>query len=135
MTKVVSLALACALVATVYGAALGQSAPRHWITGAGTNSTLAFGARATLGSVFVTNAGGGAPAYLKLYDTATAPTCGAGTPVWTVPSFASGTPAGGAALALIFASGVGFCVTGGVADLDTSPAPAGVVIDLGFSGR
>lgn len=76
--------------------------------------------------------------YLKLYNKATAPVCGTDTPLWTVPvPFASGNAAGGFVLplggGLKFPSGLGFCITSGIADNNTGAAAAGVVVNLGVS--
>lgn len=62
-------------------------------------------------------------AYLKLYDSATAPTAGSGTPKkrYLIPANTSGT---GLVIAFDngenFANGIGFCLTGGIADADTT---------------
>lgn len=126
---------AAALFAAVLAAghALAQYAPRHWITTASTNATLVFSGAAQIGLVQAINASTTA-AFLKLYDTNVAPTCGTGTPVLTVPVGASGAPPA-LIQQLLFVRGVGFCVTGGLADSDSSAGPANVVINLGLSGR
>lgn len=84
---------------------------------------------------------GSAPLYVKIYDTATAPTCGSGTPKLrrmipaastnangagtNVPSLASG----GAS----FTNGIGLCVTGGIADADaTAPSASVGLLNLGY---
>lgn len=65
--------------------------------------------------------------YLKIYDTATSPTPGAGTPMvrLMVPAGASGA---GVVRSyengLIFANGIGYCFTGGIADNDTTSVSA-----------
>jgi hypothetical protein len=72
---------------------------------------------------------GSAPAYLKLYDTATAPTCGSGTPVKRLIIPAASTAANGAGsnvpfpTGVQFQNGIGYCVTTGITDADTT-APA-----------
>lgn len=66
-------------------------------------------------------------AYLKIYDTATAPTPGAGTPVWRgmIPSnsggagFTAAFPSGKA-----FTLGIGYVMTTGIADADTGAVAA-----------
>lgn len=67
-------------------------------------------------------------AYLKLYDSGSAPTCGSGTPVarYLIP----GASAGGAGsnvninMGKAFASGIAFCLTTGIADADTGAVAA-----------
>ncbi len=71
------------------------------------------------------------PVYVKFYDSASAPTCGMGAPIlrWMVPS--ASTAANGAgtnvplpSVGINFASGIGYCVTGALADNDTTPITA-----------
>lgn len=70
------------------------------------------------------------PVYLKLYDSASAPTCGSGTPVgrFMVPAAATAANGAGTNIALpvgiAFSSGLGYCVTGGLADADTTTITA-----------
>lgn len=80
---------------------------------------------------------GAAPAYLKLYDKATAPTCGTDTPVKRLIIPAAATAANGAAQHIGFPAGVrfqigiGYCVTTGIADADTgAPAAATFLINI-----
>lgn len=78
--------------------------------------------------VFNTNAN---EAYLKLYNSASAPTCGSGTPVktLTIPGNAAG--AGFIALSDLgwaFSTGIGYCITTGPADADTGAVAANEVI-------
>lgn len=115
--------------------ALANTSPRHWLSAASNNSTLAFAAKALLDSVVLTDsAGTGDTYYFKLYDKATAPTCGTDTPVWTI-AIKEGDAVTLSALGLMFSNGIGFCLTGGIADSDNTAAAAGVTIGLGYSGR
>lgn len=119
--------------------ALPQSSPKKYLSAAGTNSTLVWGGRALLRTILPINTTT-TMYYLKLYNTATPPTCGSGTPSMVIPiPFGSGNAGGGVALpsvdGLIFQQGLGFCLTGGIADNDTTPAAAGVVINLGVSSQ
>jgi hypothetical protein len=72
---------------------------------------------------------GSAPAYLKLYDKATAPTCGTDTPIKRLIIPAATTAANGALSNIEFPAGIrfnlgiGYCVTTGITDADTT-APA-----------
>jgi hypothetical protein len=83
-----------------------------------TNATSVKRAAGQVGGWYVFNAAT-STRYLKLYDTASTPTAGSGTPLLTIPI-----PAGSAAnvkftQGLAFASGIGFTLTTGVADADT----------------
>jgi hypothetical protein len=80
---------------------------------------------------------GAAPAYLKLYDKTTAPTCGTDTPVKRLIIPAAATAANGAAqhigfpAGIRFTLGIGYCVTTGIADNDTTaPAAATFLINI-----
>ena len=100
--------------------------------------TLVAGAKRTMIKSLLSINTTGTLYYLKFYNTNVAPTCGAGTPSWVVPvPFGSGNAGGGVALAvpdgLAFPNGLGFCLTGGIANNDTTPAATGVIINLGVS--
>lgn len=75
-------------------------------------------------------------AYLKLYNKATAPTCGTDTPVarYLIPANASGT---GAVIeisnGLSFSTGIGYCLVTGIADNDDTGVSANAyLIDIGY---
>ena len=115
-----------------------QAGPYTYQTLASTNSTLVRGSRTVIKSLLPINTTS-VIYYLKFYNKATTPTCGTDTPVWVVPiPFGSGGSGGGVALTipdgLFFNLGLGFCVTGGIANTDTTPAATGVVVNLGISG-
>lgn len=82
---------------------------------------------------------GSAPAYLKFYDKATAPTCGTDTPSKQIMIPAASTAANGSgAIATIldaqFTVGIGYCVVTGIAANDnTSPAAATFVINIDWN--
>lgn len=80
---------------------------------------------------------GAAPAYLKLYDKATAPTCGTDTPVKRLIIPAAATAANGTATpiafpgAIRFEQGIAYCVTTGIADNDTgAPAASTFLVNI-----
>jgi hypothetical protein len=83
---------------------------------------------------------GAAPFYVKLYNTATAPTCGSGSPVARFEVPANSTAANGAGSNLpfgqpgiAFSSGIGLCVTAGIADSDATAPPASVgVVNVSY---
>lgn len=74
--------------------------------------------------------------YVKLYNKATAPTCGTDTPVWhgIIPALASGAGfAKSMDVGRDFSLGVGICVTAGYADADTtSPTTGHAYVDVGY---
>lgn len=112
-----------------------QGVPKHYLSGANLNPTLVFALKGFIqgGVVGNTNA---TVYYLKLYDKATAPTCGTDTPVWTIPLVAStNTPIPPLGLGLQFNLGIGFCITAALPDADTTNAATGIVVDLAVSGR
>ena len=132
-----SLRIAVALLLST-GAALCQSAPVKWLSTNTTNSTLVRAGSTILDSLAPINTTT-TLYYLKLYNKVTAPTCGTDTPLWTVPvPYGASNSGGGVALptgGLLFPLGLGFCLTGGIADADTTAAAAGVAINMGVSGR
>jgi len=108
--------------------------PVHYLSAATTNST---NVKASPGTVFSVTAINTTATiyYLKLYDKATAPTCGTDTPVHTLPVPASATAAGltvNPFLGLNFTAGIGFCLTGAITDADATAAATGVAINFGY---
>lgn len=82
---------------------------------------------------------GSAPAYLKFYDKTTAPVAGTDTPIKVLMIPAASTAANGAGSNVLipfgaqFSSGLGICVTAGIADNDnTSVAAATYVINFDY---
>lgn len=131
--------LVMGLLALLSGSAFAQSAPLKYLSTNTTNATLVFGKQSFMRALFASNTTA-TIYYLKIYDKATQPVCGTDTPKWTIPlppaatGSANGVPAD-LGSGLTFANGIGFCITGGIADNDTTAAAAGIVIDLGVSGR
>lgn len=74
-----------------------------------------------------------ATAYLKLYDKATAPTCGTDAPKKII-ALIQNTPVSLIArdFGAQFSLGIGFCLTGAIADADTTNATTGASIDLEY---
>ena len=107
------------------------STPKVYLSAATTNSNLVRAGRTKLNQLAVTNSAGAAY-YLKLYDKATAPTCGTDTPVATL-----GIAAGGAVIGSVpslgFQNGLGFCITGAIANNDTTAAATGVAVTFGYA--
>jgi hypothetical protein len=126
--------LAFAFAALLSASAHAQSLPVKFISAASTNSNLVRAGRTTLHEIVTINTTT-TIYYLKLYNKVTAPVCGTDTPLWTVPvPFGASNAGGGIALptSLFFPAGLGFCLTGAVADNDTTPAATGIVINLGY---
>jgi hypothetical protein len=115
---------------TLLSAATGGATQFHingGTTSASTNSTLVSTGAHTLYSIYAVNATAGSIAYLRLYDTAVAPTCSSATGAsWSIPIPYSATGAGVVlnlgAVGMLFANGLGFCVTGGGTDTDNTNA-------------
>lgn len=110
-----------------------QSVPLHYLSLASNNATNVLTKQGFLngGMALNTNA---TIAYLKFYNKATAPTCGTDTPVWTVP-LPQNVPVPIPPISVNFGTGLGFCITGGIADSDNTNATTGIVVDLGVSLR
>jgi hypothetical protein len=87
-------------------------------------------------SIQTGNIGASAPAFLKFYDKATAPTCNTDTVVKTIVIPAASTGGGNNVSVPVgagFTTGIGICVTGGIADNDnTAVAAATVVVNIGY---
>jgi hypothetical protein len=103
----------------------------HLIAAATTNATSVKGSAATLYSCQLSGVGS-TPAFLKIYNKATAPTVGTDTPVKTLIIPAASTAANGAGSNIIFGSGGGLtlgtgfalAVTGVITDADTTAVAA-----------
>jgi hypothetical protein len=137
MTRKLSILLALLAVALTAGGirdahAQAQNAhPFSFLSTASTNSTLVYAGPSQLQSMIIVNTTA-TIYYLKLYDTPVAPTCGSGTPVQRYP-IPTSTVGGVIALSvegMIFARGIGFCLTGALADADTTVAATGVVMNF-----
>ena len=123
-------ALCLASPAFSQGATVGQGAtPYHLVAANSTNSTLISAGQHTVYSVELGGVGS-VPAFLKIYDKATAPTCGTDTPVKVLIIPAAATAANGAGSNVPFPvginilNGLGICITGVVTDADTTAVAA-----------
>lgn len=129
------LAAAAALLALAVSASA-QLSPVKFNSAATNNATLVKAGRQLAGSLSATNSTA-TVYYLKLYDKATAPTCGTDIPkmVVAVPPIALGghvSPNMGSGERFVL--GLGFCLVAGVADADNTSAATGVLINIGFTG-
>jgi hypothetical protein len=110
------------------------STPAHYLSGASNNATLVKGSGGIVYNVTAVNSST-TIYYLKLYDKATAPTCGTDTPVLTYPvPFVSGNAGGTLNVSIPvgvgFTNGIGFCLVANAADNDNTNAATGVTISL-----
>lgn len=102
-----------------------------------TNATSVKASAGTLYEISLANLSTTTTAYLKLYNSASAPTCGSGTPVarYLIPFAASGGAGSNIALTLgkSFSTGIAFCITAGIADSDTTAVAANsAIVNLTF---
>jgi len=115
----------------------GGATPYHLITANTTNSTLISTGAHTLYDLELTGLNTSA-GYLRLYDSASAPTCSSATgAVKTLLVIGSATQQGGIIVPLppqgvAFVNGLAYCFTGGPTDTDNTAGPAGALINLDY---
>lgn len=137
MTRISVAALLALFALSVPAAgqsAVGGANQFHLIAANSNNSTLIAAGEHTVLSIQVAGINA-APAYLKLYDKSTAPTCGTDTPKKVIMIPAAATAANGAvnnvSTVAQFSAGLGICVVVGIADNDnTSVASANFNINI-----
>lgn len=110
----------------------GGATPIKYLSAANTNST---NVKATAGTIYNLVAINTTATlyYLKLYDKATAPTCASDTVLQSYPVPASTSGNGlsvSTTVGIAFTAGIGFCLTGALADNDNTNAATGVVINI-----
>jgi hypothetical protein len=139
MKRLFNLIVALALVASL-GAAHAQSTQAQvysYLSTASNNSTLIYGAGpARVKWILPVNTNAATIYYLKLYNKATAPVCGTDTPYMRIPLPQNNNGGGALPIGLddaAFPLGVGFCLTGGLADNDNTNAATGVVLNFGIA--
>jgi hypothetical protein len=137
MTSARHLLLSALLVGALAARAEAQSAPVKYLSVASDNATLVRAGKTLVNTLLPVNTTT-TIYYLKLYNKATQPVCGTDVPLWTIPvPYGASNSGGGVALpagGLMFPLGLGFCLTGGIADTDDTSAAAGVAINFGISG-
>jgi hypothetical protein len=112
----------------------GGATPYSFISASGTNATNVKASAGTVYSMVAMNTSASAR-YIHMYNSASAPTAGSGTPIkrFLVPiggGFTWPIPPQGVA----FSSGIGFTITGGVTDADTTSISASdVVLNLDYA--
>jgi hypothetical protein len=134
--RAIALSLLMSMMAFGAHAQSLQAIPFHYLSTASNNSTPVAGAgQNLLNWLFVTNTTT-TTYYMKLYNKATAPTCGTDTPVMNIPLLpTSATANGQIAMGFDntkFSLGIGFCITGALADNDNSNAATGIAVNIGY---
>lgn len=136
MRRIIGL-LAGAMIALCAAApAFGEGAPIKFLSAASTNPHLVF--TGPNGAVLKTIVGSNSTAtayYLKLYNKATAPTCGTDTPAQTILLPAGQSVPIDFGLGQLYPAGLGMCLTGAIADNDATNAATGVAVNFSVSGR
>lgn len=103
------------------------------------NNTTAVSVKGSAGTVYSVQlfSIGAAPAYLKIYDSA-AVTCGSGTPIKRILIPSASTLGAGTVISfgpagIITSTGIGYCVTTGIADADTTaPAASTFLVNVDY---
>lgn len=111
----------------------GGATAASYTTAASTNSTNIKASAGNLAYVIACN-NTAALKFAKFYNSASAPTCGSGTPVLrlTIPAH-SCSSADFPDIGIQFSTGIGFCITGAAADADTTATAANdVFLNYGF---
>jgi len=137
MKKLLSLLFLLACQPALAQAPPGTPAPVSYLSTASTNSTLVQAGLTTVKAIVPINTTA-TIAFLKLYDKATAPTCGTDTPKWRIPVPVTTSPQVIIVLTpqgISFTNGFGFCLTGAIADNDSSNSVTGVAINFAVSRR
>lgn len=135
MLRAVGLSLLLSLTTFAARAQSLPVIPFKYLSQASTNSTLVSGAGQNVLKWIVAVNTTNTVYYLKFYNKATAPTCGTDTPILSIPIPAANTGGGLAAISFDdtrFSLGIGFCLTGALADNDSTNAATGVAINLGY---
>ncbi len=126
--------LALSFLPNVAEAQEAQSSPYSYLSAANNNSTLVYAGPTLLNSLIVVNTTN-TIYYLKVYNKATAPVCGTDTPTLRIPIPQNNNGNGLVDLAVAgmrFPSGVGFCLTAGLADNDNTNAATGIALNFGL---
>jgi hypothetical protein len=103
-------------------------------TAASTNSTSMKASAGTLCRLTLINTQASTLGYLKVYDSATAPTCSSATNLKHVYPILAG-PAGVQVIdgmGEVYTNGIAFCVTGGGGDTDNTNAPTGIYVEASY---
>ena len=131
--RYIAAIIALLMSITATEAQQGQGSPKSYLSAGTTNCTLVQGGSVTMLSGLYINTTA-ALYYLKIYDTATTPVPGM-TPVRRIPVPFGAASAGGGVMdippgGLNLRNGLGFCLTGAIADNDVTVAATGVTINF-----
>lgn len=112
--------------------ATGGATPFYYIATANNNSTNKKASAGTVYSLLIIN-NTATEKFIRLYDSASAPTCTANTgAVFYAPIPANSTTGAGFSVAFpagaAFVNGIGWCITGGAGDTDNTSTAAGDVV-------
>lgn len=132
--KIAGFAFAIAAMMAGASPAFAQSAPIKLLSTASTNANLVVAGNVLLKSGYVGNTSAAA-VFLKLYNKATQPVCDTDVPKWTIPVAVGGNAPLPLGDGLMFPLGLGICITGAIADNDTTVVAAGVAVNLGVTKR
>lgn len=109
----------------------GGATPFHLVAANTNNSTSVKGSAGVVYSVQTSNVSASTVAYLKLYNKATAPTCGTDTPVKVIGIPANDHLGGNnvnlGSVGVAFSLGVGICVVTGIADNNNTAVAASTI--------
>lgn len=106
--------------------------PYFLTSAASTNSTSVKGSAGTLHLVHLTNTTA-TTYYLRLYNSASAPTCSSATGfIRSIPVLATSVNGYAVKVGETFGTGIGFCFTGGGSSTDNTNAATGVYISLDY---
>lgn len=117
------------VTANLASAATGGASVASGVAANSNNSTSIKGSAGTVYSLQTSNINASTAYFIKLYDKATAPTCGTDTPVarYVIPPSNGGNnvtiPVGKA-----FTLGIGMCIVTGIADNDNTSVPAATIL-------
>jgi len=137
MKRLVAVAVVLLALAIAPASAQVQpAAPVKFLSTASNNSTLIIAGQVFVKLVMPINSTA-TPAFLKLYDKATAPTCGTDIPKMTIPVPASPAivPPLVISNGLQFQLGVGFCLVANLVDNDNTSSVVGVAMNFATSRR
>lgn len=138
LTRALALSLLVSMAAFGAKAQSIKATPFGYITLASTNSTLVTGSGQNILKWIVATNTGANVNYLKLYNKATAPTCGTDIPIMRIPLLPTSATSSNGQFAMAFDDtsftlGIGFCVTKGTgSDTDTTASDAGLFINIGY---
>ena len=139
MTTIRTALMALTALLLSYAGAAAQSLqalPFSYLSTASTNSTLIDGSgQNVLKWMVATNTSTTTTYFLKIYDKKTAPVCGTDVPKLRIPLLPNVNGGGQSIVGFDdtrFTQGIGFCLTGALADNDTSNAATGIVLNFGY---